>query len=278
MKKVRSYAIIQRKEEVNMDTLIEFRNTNFGYDNTNAFTDFNMEIMEGDIITLIGTSGSGKTTLLKMLCNKLPNDSVYYKGKNIKTYNVKDLQQDIIVIFDLPITEETIKEELFKYTKHIEINEEEKNTRLEEMYKLFNLDEINEIEPKKLPKEKEYLIKILRYLILNPKFIGIDNIFNNLNAKDKKSIITYIKKKKITFLNVTTNIDEALYGNKLFVLENFVLILEGHTLTVLKTDTLLKRLGFKLPFTVDLSIELTHYEVFNKTITEKEKLVNTLWK
>jgi len=261
-----------------METLIEFRNTNFGYNNTNSFTDFNMEILEGDIVTLIGTSGSGKTTLLKMLCHKLPNDSIYYKGKNIKSYDVKELQKDIIVIFDLPITEKSVIEEITKYTKRIGIDEEEVNLRLEELNKLFNIESIEEIDPKRLPKEKEYLIKILRYLILQPKFIGIDNILNNLNISDKKNIISYIKKKKITLLNVTTNTDDALLGNKLYVLDNFVLILEGHTLTVLKTDTLLKRLGFKLPFSVDLSIELTHYEVINKMITEKEKLVNTLWK
>ena len=65
-----------------MGTIIEFRNTNFGYDNTNAFNDFNMQINDGDIVTLIGPGGSGKTTLLKMLCHKLPNNTCYYKSCN----------------------------------------------------------------------------------------------------------------------------------------------------------------------------------------------------
>ena len=83
-----------------MEKLIEFRNTNFAYNNTNAFLDFNMEILEGDIVTLIGPSGSGKTTLLKMLCKRLPNDSLYYKGINIKNHDTSELQKEIIVIFE----------------------------------------------------------------------------------------------------------------------------------------------------------------------------------
>ena len=61
-------------------------------------------------------------------------------------------------------------------------------------------------------------------------------------------------------------------------MENFVNIFEGDTLSVLKTDNIIKRLGFSLPPVIDLSIELNHYEVLDKIYTKKEDLVNELWK
>ena len=261
-----------------MEKIIEFRNVNFAYNNTNAFTDFSMEIMEGDIVTMVGTSGSGKTTLLKMLCHRLPNDAVYYKGSRLASYDVRDLQKDIVVIFDAPIATDSCVAELKRYLSKLNFNKEEIESRVHEIVDYFSIESFINSEPSKLSREELYMIKILRYLIIEPQFIAIDNILSCVGEYNKKRIIEFIKKKKITLLNVTTELADALYGDKLFVLENFVLILEGSTLSVLKTDTLLKRLGFRLPLAVDLSIELIHYDVLQKIYMDDEKLVNALWK
>ena len=261
-----------------MSKIIEFKSTNFGYNSTNAFNDFNMEIESGDIVTLIGPSGSGKTTLLKMLCNKLPNDSVYYEGLNIKQCDVNELKREIVVVFDLPFKTNDLKSELGYFLKTIKIPTEEISERVDKMIAMFELSQIIDRPLDKLSSADAYLIKILRFLIIEPKFFAIDNLFANITTTNKKKIINFIKTNDITFLNVSTDLDDALLGNKLFVLEHFVLILEGNTLSVLKTDTLLKRLGFNLPLPVDLSIELNHYDILKKIYTDKQKLVNELWK
>lgn len=261
-----------------MEKLIEFKGTNFAYNGSNAFNDFNMEIMSGDIVTLIGPTGSGKTTLLKMLVHKLPNDTVYYKGVPIKTCNLDEIRNNVVVIFDSPITSSTVGQELRRYVAKLGISDKEIGERIYELDKAFGINRIESVNPKNLSKEEEYLVKILRYLIIKPRFLAIDNILSNINKSDMTKFFAFVKKHEITVLNVTTDLDEALYGNKLYVLENFVLILEGSTLSVLKTDTLLKRLGFKLPIAVDLSIELNHYDVLKKIYIDKEKLVNALWK
>lgn len=261
-----------------MEKIIEFKNINFAYDSLNAFNDFSMEIMEGDIVTLIGTSGSGKTTLLKMLCHQLPNETVYYKGREMSSYTKEELQKRVVVIFDSPFTASSCLLELKKYISKIGLSLDEIDARIEKLVKFFSMEPYINKEISKLTKEEAYMIKILRYLIINPSFVAIDCILGCVGQANKKRIYDYIKKNKMTLLVVTTDLDDSLYGNKLFVLENFVLILEGNTLSVLKTDTLLKRLGFKLPLAVDLSIELIHYDVLKKVYTDSEKLVGALWK
>lgn len=261
-----------------MEKIIEIKDLNFAYNSTNAFNDFSMEIMKGDIVTLIGTSGSGKTTLLKVLCHQLPNNTVYFNERKISSYNVQDLQREIIVVFDTPVNSISVLQELKRYLVKLDFSKEDIEKRVEEIVKHFSLETIINEPIAQLPREKLYAIKLLRYLIVQPKFLAIDGILDCTGRDFKKIFFEYIKKHNITLLNVTNNLDDALYGNKLFVLENFVLILEGNTLSVLKTDTLLKRLGFKLPLPVDLSIELNHYDVLKKIYTENEKLVNALWK
>lgn len=259
-----------------MGSIIEFRHVNFSYNGTNAFNDFNMDIEAKDIVSIVGPIGAGKTTLLKMLCHKLPNEACYLEGKQFKSYDLLTLRKSIVVVFDLPLTTNRLKDELITNFKLLDFTQDEIEARYKELVELFDLDENKNLD--RLSYSKQYLIKILRYLIIKPKVLAIDNLLINLSKKDKELIIEYIKKNKITLINVTTDLNETLYGNKIVVMENFVIIMEGATLTVLQADTVLKRLGLKLPLAVSLSIELGNYGVIDKVYTSSEKLVKALWK
>jgi hypothetical protein len=59
---------------------------------------------------------------------------------------------------------------------------------------------------------------------------------------------------------------------------NGINAIDGKTLDVLKNEKILKRLGFSLPFMLDLSIQLELYGLINKTYLNKEGLVKNLWK
>ena len=54
--------------------------------------------------------------------------------------------------------------------------------------------------------------------------------------------------------------------------------MEGKTLECLKEEQLLKRLGFNLPFLVDLSIQLGYYGLLNEIITNNRKMIKAVWK
>ena len=168
-----------------MKKLIEFKNTNFSYNQKNGFNNLNMEIEYKDIITLIGPSGSGKTTLLKMLCNKLPNESIYFEGKNIKSCNINDLKRELVIVFDLPFKTKTIKSELEYFLRILNFSCEEIKNKISEITDCFSLNKKIDNSLDLLPSDEKYLIKILRYLIIMPKFIAIDNIFANISQKNK---------------------------------------------------------------------------------------------
>lgn len=261
-----------------MEKIIEFKNLNFGYDSNHTFKDFNMSIEEKDIITLIGPGTSGKTTLLKLLCNKISTDTLYYKGKNTKKIDATKLQTEIVVIFDSPTTESYARDEITKFVRKLHISENEINQRIKKLNKFFPLKSFFDKKIYTLKKEQVELIKILRYLIISPKFLAIDCALGNLSLLDKRLFFEYIKKEEITLLNVTTDLNDGLYGNQIYVLDNFNLILQGPTFSIMKTDTILKRLGFRLPLAVNLSLCLNNYNVLKKVYKDNEKLVNALWK
>ena len=261
-----------------MENILEFKNNNFAYNSTSCFSNFNMQIKKNDIISLVGPPNSGKTTLLKMICHKLPNDCIYLDNILIKQYNETELQKKLVVVFDLDFYTDNIHSELTYFLRKINLSESEINDRLDNISKYFTDLNIKDTSINGLPIQKRYLIKILRYAIINPLFLAIDEIFSLLSNSDKEILINYFRDNNITALMVVNNLNDTLFSDKIYLLENFVLVMEGDTLSVLKTDNILKRMGFSIPASIDLSTQLIHYKVLDKIYTSKEKLVNALWK
>lgn len=261
-----------------MEKIIEFRNLNFEYDEDAFFEDFNLSISAKDIISLIGPAKSGKTTLLKMLCHKLPNDACYYKEESFQNIPSNILKKELVVVFDNPISEPDVKTALFTNLQKLDFTEDEMNIKYDKIKQFFSLDTIENKKIGELSYRDLYLIKILRYLIIEPRFIAIDCIFSILSPSNKRKVIDFIKENNITFLNVVNDLNDTLYGNKIYILDDFELIMNGNTSSVLKADTLLKRLGFSLPLPVDLSLQLINYDVLKKVYLDSDKLVGALWK
>ena len=55
------------------------------------------------------------------------------------------------------------------------------------------------------------------------------------------------------------------------------IILEGLKNIVLKEEKLLKKVGYGLPFVVDLAIQLNYYDIFSKIYFDMDELVDDLW-
>ena len=150
----------------------------------------------------------------------------------------------------------------------------------------------NKINNDLLKQYEEYRIieKIdfnkLKEIIYNypEKMIVFNDCLRKFKIKEKETIIDMLRSRKVNFINITSNIEEVLYSDYLYVYYDGKIAIEGKTLEVLKMEklkfnrTLEKGLGFALPFTVDMSIQLQLYNLINDTFVDNRKLVDELWK
>lgn len=144
----------------------------------------------------------------------------------------------------------------------------------------------NKINNDLLKQYEEYRIieKIdfnkLKEIIYNypEKTIVFNDCLRKFKVKEKETIIDMLSARKVNFINITSNIEEVLYSDYLYVYYDGKIAIEGKTLEVLKMEKILKRLGFALPFTVDMSIQLQLYNLINDTFVDNRKLVDELWK
>lgn len=104
------------------------------------------------------------------------------------------------------------------------------------------------------------------------------NVLNELTSEEVKKLFDYLKLHRIKFINATNNMEEILYTKDLIIYDKDNIVAEGNTLELIKNDKLFRRLGFKLPFIVSLSILLKDYGLVNKIYLDKESLVGDLWK
>ena len=165
--------------------------------------------------------------------------------------------------------------------ENMNIAPSEINAAISEINDYFNINRILKKKIDDLNLNDRTLVKILSYALVNPSYIALDDLLIDLDTRTKILLLNYLNSKEIRLINVTSNMEDVLYtpGQSLTCRTYYGLsAIDGRTLDVLDNEKILKRLGFDLPFMVDLSIQLQLYGLINKSYLNKEGMVDALWK
>lgn len=259
---------------------LKLDNVSFGYGQEMIIDKLDLDIDNPKNIAIIGPSGSGKTTLLKLLCgDHFSKSTIVVKATVLNLENFRILKRIINIVFDDDIfIKDTVFEELKNPFNNMLLRPSDAQLRLEEIIKYFKIEDLLERKIDDLSIEKKMLIKILAVLITMPEIIGFDDVVGYLDSQDKERLFKYLKKKNINFIMVTSDIEETLLADYLVCLYKGKVAMEGNTLDVLREEKLIRRLGFNLPFYIDLSIQLGYYELLSEIYLNKEDMVNAIWK
>ena len=182
----------------------------------NAIKDINLDVNEGEIISLVGPSGCGKSTLLSIIAS-LDND---YTGNIKKNNNLKVaymLQSDALLPF-LTIYENAILG-LKIQNKLTEDNIE----YVKNLLKFYNLYEFKDNYPKSLSGGMKQRVALIRTLAIKPDLLLLDEPFSALDSGTRlvigNDVYKIIKKERISAILVTHNIEEAItFSDKVIVL------------------------------------------------------------
>lgn len=260
---------------------IRLKNLKFSYDNAvEVFKDITFTLRKGKTLSIIGTSGSGKTTLLRILNGELKYDGeVIVNGLYVNEENFDALRKCIAVIFkETSFLTETVKDELRFSLEEMNIEPKDIRKDIAEINEYFGINKILNKPLKGLNLNDRTLVKILSYALMKPTYIAIDDLLSDLNTRTKILLLNYLNSKNILLINVTSNIEDIMYTDYTMCLYNGISAIDGKTLDVLENEKILKRLGFSLPFMVDLSIQLKLYGLLEKNYLNKEAMVRNLWK
>ena len=256
-----------------MNSAIEI--SNFYYEN--LFENFCISINKNSFISFSGPNNCGKTTLIRILNREIIVDSnIEINGERINSYLIEKYETLVgcIIPFEKIPKERTIEQEMYFYNDN--------SLEIEEILKGLRINTIKQKEIQDLSKKQFILYQLAVELSKSPKIILIDTISPYFEQKEMINIIKFLKqyqeKKEITILYITQNLEETLYTDYLYIMDNKKISLKGVPIEVLEKDNKINKIGLNLPFMMDLSVKLKDYNLLNEIELDKSKMVEELWK
>src|SRR3954467_2490402 len=200
---------------------------NVGNKPTFILKDINLNIAEGEFISIMGPSGSGKSTLLNIIgMLDLPSEGNYeFDGQRI--YDLKEKQRSelykksigfIFQAYHL-IDELTVYENIETPLLYQNVKGSERKAMIADMLDRFNIVGKKDLFPAQLSGGQQQLVGIVRALISKPKVLLADEPTGNLNSKQGEEIMELFEKINkedgITIIQVTHSEKNAEYGNRI---------------------------------------------------------------
>lgn len=210
--------------------MIRFEHVNKSFGNEQVLIDFNLEIPEGEFLTVIGCSGCGKTTMLRMINGLHTPDSgrVLVQEKNVAETDLIALRRSIVyVIQNKGLFPHMTVSENITYVPVISGKKDKlENRRLAvRLLKTVGLpEEMADRYPLELSGGQQQRVGIARALAADAKILLMDEPFGALDEITKRAMqnemLSLQKQLHMTIVFITHDIQEAMkLGDRVLVME-----------------------------------------------------------
>jgi lipoprotein-releasing system ATP-binding protein len=191
-----------------------------------------LEIKQGEVVSIVGSSGAGKTTLLTILgtLDRPDKGEVIINGEIVSGLNDKKLaafrNKNIGFVFQFHqlLPEFTALENVIIPALIGKKNKKEAEKKAEELLELFNLKERIHHKPSELSGGEQQRVAVARALINGPSVVFADEPSGNLdsaNAKELHSLFFKLRDQfKQTFVIVTHNSELAQMADRMLSMKD----------------------------------------------------------
>ncbi|GAB5564167.1 MAG: ABC transporter ATP-binding protein [Winogradskyella sp.] len=202
------------------------RSVNSGSNKVTLLDNINLQVKEGEFISLMGPSGSGKSTLLNCIgmLDNFTGGGYTFLGQpvhSMKEKNRSKLYKEYIgFVFQAYhlIDELTVFENIETPLLYKNVKSSERKALVADMLDRFNIVGKKDLFPEQLSGGQQQLVGIARALIGKPKLILADEPTGNLNSKQSAEIMelfSELNKEGVTIIQATHSEKNASYGSRI---------------------------------------------------------------
>ena len=206
---------------------IKLVNLNKSFNNKTVLNNINLEVKEGEIISLLGPSGCGKSTTLKIIAGILDFDKgdILFNDNSIKNTTTKNRNVGIVFQEYLLFPHMTVYENIEFGLKMKKIKKSNRDKKVKELIELVKLKDYHNKYPSELSGGQKQRVAIARTLAVNPQVLLLDEPFSNLDINLRQEMREFVstlqKELKVTTILVTHDKEEALMmSDKIAVMVN----------------------------------------------------------
>lgn len=251
-----------------MEKIIEFKNVSFKYEDEseNVLKGVSLELFSGQFTCILGHNGSGKSTLAKLMNALLLPTS----GKVISFgYDTSDEKNEINVrknvgmVFQNPdnqIVATIVEDDVAFGPENLGLPREEIRKRVDKALEITDMTAFKKSEPHKLSGGQKQRVAIAGAIAMRTKCIVLDEPTAMLDPKGRREVLAALKKLNkdfgIAVILVTHYMDEAVGADRVIVMNDGKVSLEGTPQEVFKNVEYLRSVGLDVPKPLELAKEL----------------------
>ncbi len=204
-----------------------------------AIDDLNLQIDEGDFMSIVGPSGCGKSTLLRLIAGlEDPNSgSIEFDGMDVGSVVVQD--RHVAMLFQDPVlfNHMTVQKNI-EFPLHCrKVPKAEIATRIDHTALMLGISELLNRKPQSLSGGQKQRVAMAAAIVQQPKVFLLDEPLSHLDPRLQKTLQYEIKRLhkelKTTFIYVTHDQNEAMsMGNKICIFNKGTLQQVGTPLDV----------------------------------------------
>jgi len=187
--------------------------------------DIDLEVQQGEFISIMGPSGSGKSTLLNVIgmLDSFEEGEYHFLHENVHKLKEKQkaalYKQYIGFVFQQYhlIDELTVYENIETPLIYQNLKSSERSAMVADMLDRFNIVGKKDLFPTQLSGGQQQLVGVARALIAKPKMLLADEPTGNLNSKQGQEIMELFKQlnnEGVTIIQVTHSEKNAGYGSR----------------------------------------------------------------
>lgn len=251
-----------------------------------ALSDVTLSIEEGEYLAVLGHNGSGKSTLAKLLnmiliptVGKIFVDGVEITSPDFTEDDVFEVRRNIGMVFQNPdnqLVATVVEEDVAFGPENLGLERDEIRKRVDEALELVDMTAYKRHAPHKLSGGQKQRVAIAGIIAMKPKVIIFDESTAMLDPLGRQEVIRIMEKlnreEKITVINITHYMEEAARADRVIVINDGQLLLDGTAREVFSRIDELHEMGLEAPQGRELLFELSKlgFDINSDALDEDE--------
>ena len=248
------FEYIRRDEEGNVEGI------------TRAVDEVDLDVKQGDFVAILGHNGSGKSTLAKHINAILyPTEgTVWVDGMDTQDEDkLWNIRQEAGMVFQNPdnqIIGQVVEEDVGFGPENMGVPTEEIWARVEESLKAVGMYKYRKYSPNKLSGGQKQRVSIAGVIAMHPKCIILDEPTAMLDPNGRGEVVRAVRAlndvEGITVVLITHYMEEIIHADKVFVMDQGKIAMQGTPREIFSQVEKLKELRLDVPQVTLLAYEL----------------------
>ena len=263
--------------------MIETKDLTKTFDNFTAVDSLNLKIEKGEFFGLLGPNGAGKTTTISLLSTLLlpTKGEILIDGQQL-TRQRPDLKRKISVITqEYSMRQDMNMDEIMEYQGRLYFMPRKQiKERTEELLEFCDLLKFRKRTVRKLSGGMKRKLMVCRALLTDPEILLLDEPTAGMDALSRRQMWNLLRKlneKNLTILLTTHYMEEAIDADRVIVMDDGKVIMDGIPKEIFSRVKELKEHGLDVPQATELAFELKEAGMpLTEGILSRQELVEQL--